>query len=92
MHTFSLDENNLLLKNMLSIDLAHTQMVLSPSCNLLFFVLFASLSVTYGTRLWLRNRDSGESKISKSPRDHTRPEPHQPLTWMDFLSPQVSNR
>jgi hypothetical protein len=60
--------------------------------QLLIFFLFASLSMTCGTSLWLRNRDSGASKPSKSPGDHTQPEPHQPLTWLDFLSPQVSNR
>ena len=32
----------------------------------------------------LRNRDSGASKSSKSPGDCTWPEPHQPLTWLDF--------
>ena len=35
----------------------------------------------------LRNRDSRASKPSKSPGDRTQPEPHQPLTWLDFLSP-----
>jgi hypothetical protein len=59
---------------------------------LAIFFLFVSLSVTCGTNLWLRNHDLGASKSSKSPGDRTWPEPHQPLTWMDFLSPQVLNR
>jgi hypothetical protein len=56
------------------------------------FVFYFFWSVTCGTNLWLRNRDTGASKSSKSPWDRTRPEPHQPLTRLDVLSPRVSNR
>jgi hypothetical protein len=68
--------------------------MLSAYCALDFYAIRKFDFVVYGfhtkhfvfcffwsvTNLWLRNRDTGASKSSKSPGDRTWPEPHQPLT------------
>jgi len=60
------------------------------------FFLFASMSMTCGTSLWLRNHDPWESEPSKSLGDQTQPGPHQPLTgWIFWCllpsSPNLGN-
>jgi len=58
----------------------------------MLYFLFANVSVTCGTIMWMRNQNPGASKPSKSLEDHTRPGPHQPLSWLNFLvSPPDNN-
>jgi hypothetical protein len=57
--------------------------------NLFWFIFFLFVRNARHLRgqhfnRWLRNHNLGASKLSKSPRDRTRPGPHQPLTWLDF--------
>jgi hypothetical protein len=73
--------------SLLGIDWAFNNLTVVLFCLLMWLNLLSS-----GLTCGLRNHDSGASKLSKSPKDCTRPEPHQPLTLLDFLSLQVSNQ
>jgi hypothetical protein len=61
-------------------------LIISDIC-ILFFLLMCPNLLALGLICGLRNYESRASKPSKSPRDHTWHEPHQPLTWLDFFVP-----
>jgi hypothetical protein len=54
-------------------------------CLQIFFLLFSSMSMTYGTSLWLWNHDPREYKLWKSPRDCTWLGPPHPYHGWIFL-------